>query len=364
MTLDEIPLSHSEQEFRPLGEWAKRLSIPAETLLHHGSQGDLRLFTSAPRGVDYYSVYQPFVGNPKIPLDGGAQPVLMPESGVMGLVLGEEDCARLASGRTVEQKFFSTIIRKTMTWGNIIRPVRPFGSELPTDAWRIAVYKDSISAPGGESPFHSPLSVKIPAWNVYVRDVDIEDFIARLKSCEFIADLACEGRIVEEVPSYISGKLSELINANRIFWSDSPAINSAESEKRRGRVESYLKEHFSGLCDKQSNPKTLLAFAASAADPALVPQSRRFPATSVTPDMLALLTAAKLYWSAHCVVAPTRETYPSREAIVHFLRFMGLRDTNTASSGATLIRPEGVHTPESQPSLPNTELVSRPALRR
>ena len=348
MTLHDIHLNHSELEYQSLREWAKRLSIPAGTLLHHGSQGDLRLFTFPPYAVDYYSVYQPSIVDPTASLRGEAQPVAMPESGVMGLVLEKEDCAQLASGRTVEQKFFSTIIRKAATWGYIIQPVRAFQSKLPLDAWRIAAYKGiTPTQEEGESPFHSPVVVKISAWRVCIRDVDVADFIARLTSCEFIADVAFERRIVEELPPYVSGKLRELINANRLFWTDSHATNSAEKEERRAEVQNYLKKGFLELCDKKSNPKTLLAFAVAAADPALVPQSQRFPATSVTPTMLALLTAAKLYWSAHCESAPTLETYPGREQIVEFLRFMGLRETNAASSGATLIRPEAVRTPES-----------------
>lgn len=365
MTLHDIPHDHVGLGYNSVRVWAERLSIPVNTLLHHGSQGDLRFFTFPPDGVDYYSVYQPLVGNLTVPLRDGAQPVSMQGSRVMGLVLGKEDCAHLASGRTLEQKFFSAIIREELNWRNIIMPVPGhLFNKLPPDAWRIAAYKRITSAPEGESPFNSPVVVKIPAWKAYIREVDVEEFIARVMSCHFIGDVIHQRRIVDELPPYISGKLSELINANRLFWGDYQAINPSETEKRRGEVNVYLKKRFSGFCDKKSNPKTLLAFAESAADPVLLPKSQRIDATSVTPIMLALLTAAKLYWSAHCENASIPETYPSREAIVDFLRFIGLRGTNDASTGATLIRPESVRTPAPKQDALNMKWGRPPALRR
>jgi hypothetical protein len=299
MSIDSLRFSHSEQEFQPLGEWAKRLSIPARTLLHHGSQGDLRLFTLPPREfppreVDYYSVHEDFVRNSASPLPYEAQPISMPEPGVMGLVLANEDCAALASGQKVEQAFFDVIIRKQGVWGNIIQPIAGrLGSKLRHDGWRIAAYKRITSAEQGAWDVHSPVVVKIAAVDIYARDVDVEAFIARLKSYQFIADVFLGDRIVEELPAYVSGKLREVIDANRLFWRNADGIDVPERQRRRGEVLKYLKEDFLGLCDKKTSPTSLLKFAASACDPALVPPSQQLLSTSVTPVMLALLTAAK-----------------------------------------------------------------------
>ena len=60
----------------------------------------------------------------------------------------------------------------------------------------------------------------------------------------------------------------------------------------------------------------------------------------MTPDILALATAAKLFWSPAHVENDRPETHPAREQVVAFLQFMGLTETNAASSGATIIRPE------------------------
>ena len=124
----------------------------------------------------------------------------------------------------------------------------------------------------------------------------------------------------------------------------------------------YLSGDFLELCDKQTNPESLVKFAANACDPLGDPRSELFPTTSVTPTMLALLTASKLYWSAHCIHGEARETYPDQEALVAFLRFMGLKKGNTAVSGRTLIRPEGIRAPEPEQDWLTTQLKRRQAL--
>jgi hypothetical protein len=365
MSLDDLRFSHSEQDFQPLGEWAKRLSVPAKTLLHHGSQGDLRLFTLPPREVDYYSVHEDFVGNGDLSLPYEAQPISMPEPGVMGLVVPNDDLAELAAGRRVELKFFSAIIRKQTIWGNIIQPIAGrLGSSLRPEGWRIAGYKRITSTEQGTWDVHSPVVVKLSAVNIYARDVDVEDFVSRLRSYQFIADVFPGDRIVDELPPYVSGKFRELIDANSLFWRNADGIDAPERERRRGEVLKYFKEDFLGLCDKKTNPTSLLKFAASACDPTLVPPSQQLLSTSVTPAMLALLTAAKLYWSAHCKYGQTRETYPDQEALLSFLRFMGLQEGNTAASGRTLIRPEGVPTPVPQKDWLTTVKLKRQWLGR
>lgn len=364
MAFKDIRFSHSEQEFSSLSAWAKKLSIPVKALLHHGAQGDLLLFTMPPAHVDYYSVHEIFVGE-LMPLPYEAMPISMPEKGVMGLVLSTTDCAQLAAGQSIEKKFFGAIIRKHGAWANVIDPITGrLGSTLPPDGWRIAAYKKPSSSQEENWSIHWPLPVKIRAVNVYIRDVDIEVFIARLKTFQFISDIFNGERITEELPAYASGKLNELIAANRLFWRNYQNIARDEKERRRVEVGEFLEENFGPLFDKKSNPKALIAFAAEICDPTLVPPSQQLPATSATPGILALLTAAKLFWSAHCTCPRGYETYPSRDAVVDFLRFMGLREANAASSGATLIRPEGIETPEPRSNWLDTLRQGRQALRR
>lgn len=359
MSLDDLRFSHSEQEFQPLSEWAKRLSVPAKTLLHHGSQGDLGLFTLPPRDVDYYSVHEDFVGNAGAPLPYEAQAISMPEPGVMGLVLSKGDLAELAAGRRIEQAYFTAILRKQSVWGNVVPPISGrLGSSLRAEGWRVAAYRNVTSSEQGAWDIHNPVTVKIAPANVYARDVDVEDFLRRLQSYQFIADLFIGNRIIEELPSYVSGKLRELIDANRFYWRDADGIDVLETERRRSEVLKYLNGDFFEHCEKQSNAESLVRFAASACDPLEDPRSELLPMTSVTPSMLALLTASKLYWSAH-LKHEQRETYPDQEALLTFLRFMGMKKGNTAASGRTLIRPEGVRAPEPEQNWLTTIRIRR-----
>ncbi|MBB6600292.1 hypothetical protein [Luteimonas sp. MC1825] len=269
----------------------------------------------------------------------------------MGLVLAADDCAKLAAGLGVEQAFFKAVIYKQMIGGELLSPTRGrFGSSLRPDGWHISAYKKITSADEGDWSAHDPISVKVAPVNVYARDVDVDTFIVGLRTYAFIDDLFLDNeRIVDELPSYVSGKLTELVDANRIFWRNANEPDVSEKARRRAGASNYLQEDFLDLCGKTSKPNSLLAFAIDACDPTALPHSKRLLSTSVTPAMLALLTASKLYWSAHCALGQTRDTYPDQEAILSFLRFMGLQTGNTAASGRTLIRPEGVRSPDAQP---------------
>jgi hypothetical protein len=363
VAFQDIRLSPKEQDFQPLGEWAKRLAIPARTLLHHASQGSLRLFTLPSPDVDYYSVHEDFVGNAADPMPYEAQPISMPEPGVMGLVLASDDCAQLAAHGKVAQPFFRSIIRKQGIWGNIIEPIsgRPRSTIRP-NGWRIAAYK-RMNSGNGEWNAHSPVAAGITPFNVYARDVDIEAFLTGLKTYQFVIPLFQDDHIAEELPKYVSGKLRELFFANRIFWRDATTTDVPERERRRAELKKYLKQEFLEYCDKKSKPESLLAFAADACDPMALPQSQRFHSTSVTPAMLTLLTASKLYWSAHCELGQGHDTYPDQKALLSFLQFMGLQG-NTAVSGRTLIRPEGLGTPEPAPDPLSRLLARRQGLKR
>lgn len=155
MPISDIHPSQSAQEFQPLGEWAKRLAIPVKTLLHHASQGDLQLFTLPPFEVDYFSVNQDYIGNATALLPLEAQPISMPVQDVMGLILAGGDCAQLATGRKVEQRFFNAIIGKHVLWGNIVEPIPGrLGNNLRPDGWRIAAYKRITAAEDGEWNVH------------------------------------------------------------------------------------------------------------------------------------------------------------------------------------------------------------------
>jgi len=53
---------------------------------------------------------------------------------------------------------------------------------------------------------------------VLVRDVDLKAFIRSLTSYEFISDLYQDKKLVDEMPSYVSEKLQEIVFVNRVYW--------------------------------------------------------------------------------------------------------------------------------------------------
>jgi hypothetical protein len=364
MAIQDIRFSQSSYEFRSLVQWAKELSIPVRTLLHHSSQGHLRLFALPPREADYFSVHADFIGSTTPPA-AHAQPISMSAHGVLGLVLANEDIFHLAAGRRVEQPLFSALIRKQAGWAEIVHPIPGrLGSTLRDDGWYIAAYRKIASEEGVQWSMHTPIVAKLAPVSIYARDIDVEEFVERLTSVDFIDDVFVDARIVENLPTYVSGKLCELIKANRLYWPNHKVIDATEKERCRREALTFLKQDFLALCDKKTKPESLLSFAASACDPTLVPQSKSLDWTSATPDILTLLSAAKLFWSAHCRYEQTHETYPARDTIVDFLRFMGMRESNAASSGTTLIRPEGMTTPALPERRTSTLLRPRQALPR
>ena len=99
--------------------------------------------------------------------------------------------------------------------------------------------------------------------NIYASDINVEEFVERLTSGHFIDDVFVAGRMVEDLPAYVSGKLGELIEANGLYWRNFQDIDPTEKERRQRETLEFLREDFLALCDKKTKPKSLLSFAAS-----------------------------------------------------------------------------------------------------
>jgi hypothetical protein len=350
MTFQDVRPSQSEQEFQTLAVWAKRLCISTGALLHHGAHGHLELFTLPQFAVDYFFVHEDFVSASHAATPYEAQPVLIADKNLMGFILTVSHCATLAAGQKIKGPLFQELMRKATQWVNIL-PAIPgrLGSKLRANGWRVAAYKRAVLPENGQWPEYSPTALTISASNVYIRDVDVQDFINRVKSFRFIDDLFVDNEIASELPSFVSGKLSEMVVANRAFWKDSRGLNPNQREVRRAEVIDFLKGDFAKLCSKMSKPKSLIKFAAESCDDSLLAKSQQLPTSFVTPALLALLTAAKLYWSAPSAHPSIPEMYPNPEYIISFLRFMGVTTQNGAAFGRTLIRPEKASYPKGLP---------------
>lgn len=345
--LSDLEIRYGPRECRSLKGWEQRLSIPARSLLHHASQGRLDVFISPPLRQVQYALLR--VTEDARPLTEGPL-IWLSKDELLGFVPDSSTLAALLDGLPIEVDSFDTVICNNLSWDSN-RGLVPstHGHRFRPIGWRAGAFLILDSGESGaEQATDLPLSdgyiVRLDRFivrpdDIYIRDADVKTFITSLKSYDFISDLFHNGAFTEEMPSYISGKLKEIIEANHVFWREHEGLGvEVRARKRAGTLE-YLNDEFLSLCDKKTKPESLVQFAAAVCDPTYVAESKKL-GYSATPQLLALLTAAKLFWSPISVQNDKPETHPSREEVVWLLRFMGLTETNAASYGATIIRPE------------------------
>lgn len=346
--LHDIEFRQGAREQRSLREWEQRLSIPARSLLHHASQGRLKLFVQPPPKAVEYALFR--VDEDASPLTQGPL-IRLPKGELVGFVPDARTLEALLSSNPVEIESFDTVICNNLSW-DCFRGLFPStsGHTFRPVGWRAGVFRildgcgasDEANAADllsidGRSVIQDSFVVRPD--HVCIRDADTKRFLVSLTSYSFISDLFDCGTFKEELPPYISGKLKEMIEANQVLWRKHEGLGSDERVRKRAFTVEYLNDKFRSFCKKGTNPDSLVKFAADACDPSSLANSRKLE-SSVTPDMLALVTAAKLFWSPINVQNDKPETHPTRDEIVAFLQFMGLTGTNAASHGVTIIRPE------------------------
>lgn len=339
MTLKDIRQGDNPFAFESLGHWARELQIPIRSLLHHAACGYLQVFALPPHEVDFYAIHEEFAADPASAPAGTAR--LLSAQGALGLIFEEADLFQLAAGELVKASRFYALIRKNAGWTEVVPPI-PDRSDASKQelGWRVVAFRRAAAENTAHQSIPDPVSLRITPTSLYVRNMDVAMFAKCLLSGEFVNDLIIKGVVTEELPEYVSGKLREMADANRLYWRGYRDIDLPEKERRRTETRKYLQEDFWKLCDKKSNPESLLGFAADACDSASVPESQRLDTASATPDLRAMLTAAKLFWSPHWIYKAGNATLPNRASIEDVLRFMGMRKTNAASSAATILRPE------------------------
>jgi len=371
MSIKQVKFSHSEHEFRTLAEWEEELSIPANTLLHHASQGHLQPFIKPHFiEVDYYSVHlslfdpdQTLEALEEIPRNYLPMHMGLDPRNVLGLVLGKEECASLSHGVEIKgAQHYSAILYKNMLWVDTLAPF-PGRLENPTrpEDWRIAGYLNSMTYHSNDKkqfPWN-PLSQTVLPRGGFIRDSDMKAFLSKLRSHEFISDLYRDGKIIEDrdVYPYISKRLGEIIDANWLYWKNYESIPNEEKERRQSRMIEYFNGDFRTYCDNQTNDDSLVKFAANICEPSLLPDSQEPASSPVTPGILAMLTAAKLYWSATHIKLDDPRTHPERNDIAGFLQHLGLTGRNEAQTATTIIRPEGARkvVPRRKPQAQQTQ---------
>ena len=400
MSIKELRLSSDEAKYAPLDLWSKRLGIPLPTLLHHASQGLLPVFFvpyvhgNRIRYVDttqidqqQYEVAQP----PPVPESSLLGDVSYPGQ-LVGICLDSVSCGQLARGERIYMPFIAkAILRGDYGLNYIGCEQNHFGRTLSPNT-RIAVFADQAHAPyvltsrGPKLPvsrwlpeevwgrsleehLRTPASNFIQPQTVFARDVDICRFVRDLTEYKFIAEIFDGKSIIKDLPPYMSTKLREIINAHRLFWHDSEDLSKISKEERRSKLTTHLRGAFKHICREGSKSGLLAKSGATVCHPFSKSGEQLLEETLVTPHMLALLTASKLYWLPHHNDSGRYETRPPSEALIHFLQFMGLTKLNEGRAGATLIEPEAAWEKESDeqdesPDInwPTTGGLLRPAL--
>ena len=368
----------NEYAFSSIEKWAEELEIPAASLLHHASAGALKaFFIPCPSEVAlrYVNTSQLDLTSFELEIPPALASkellkYLYTEQSLFGIQLEPAQCAALALGQSIRATFFDHVMVRGSPWmAHFDSSADAWDREMPSGT-RIASFStvypaflDSdqssrsvsghlLSSKWNRTPeeyARTPVAHLVRPSDVLVRDVDLKAFIRSLTSYDFISDLYQDKQLLDEMPSYVSEKLEEIVLVNRVFWKGASALTRAEIDARDKRAVTHLGGDFRDMCPRTSSPDGLVAFASQAANPT-IRHSEDHP--SVTPALLALLTASKLYWSPTHVDLSRNETLPEPACVTRFLRFMGLTDGNEAASGTVVIRPNNAinYTPKHRQS--------------
>lgn len=387
MTIKDLRLSSDEAEYASLDLWSERLEISLPTLLFHASQGLLPVFfvphlhghrlryvDTTQINPERYSVAQP----PPLPESSLLRDVYAPK-GPVGICLDRMSCERLARGEDIYMPFINNV----MLWGpygltHFGCERNAFGRTL-SPSTRIAVFADKAHAPyvmssdGPKLPIsrwipeekwgrpleellHIPSSNLIRPGAVCARDVDVGRFVRDLAEYKFIAELFDGRTVIEDLPPYMSTKLREMMNAHRFFWKDAKDLTEMSRKEVKSKLTAHLRSVFKDTCRDYSKSRLLAKSGATLCHPFSENGEQLLEGTLVTPHMLALLTASKLYWLPHHNDSGRYKTRPRSKALISFLQFMGLRKLNEGRAGATLIEPEAAWEKE------NNEQIELPTI--
>lgn len=364
--------AHAQTDF-PITIIAKQLCLPIKTILHLASDGYIPLFLRTPWSqVHYVSVHEdlvvPHSANP-LPAAGGMtgesamRATSLGDEGMMGFFLSRDDCRELIDKGKVSRSLFPSAVRKGLVH---LKQVLPIPGSLSTndtpglasDGWRVACFPKEVSPVlGAEGSNPSLKKFDITPNNLYARVEDIEAFIDVIDSNLFLSDLlagekgqtgdsAKIAHVIDEKPAYVSKKLVHLIETSERFWHTSTRIDPKDYEARRKKVRDALRDHeFRAYFDKQSPSKGVIATALQFIEPVFArakasdAEKQAWPGY-LTPELLVLLAASKLYWSPPHVDLGKVATHPKIEEIETYLRSRGISG-NAAHYAITLLRPEG-----------------------
>lgn len=349
--------------YHPFTELAKSLSVSSETLLAQAAQNYLTVFIRVPDQVDVYSVHEDAIETIdqahrvskverriQAPDQFESRPLNMSNTGIEGLILSSRDCRELSQKREIRKYLFMSGHKVHLDYLEAVGPI--LGNfafcdkrKLSLFGWRIACYPKygHIEFEEGVGYPHPP-GIEITIKDLFVTTPVIESFLDSIDTHKYVEDLLMDGRVIPDRPAYFSERLIHLIDANGIFWKIVDASDTEAHKLQKEKMNDYL------LIDDLKEPRNKTESKAGfieLAERFAVPVFARGSVskeeleaspTYITPEILLLMAAAKLFWAAPHVDMNLSNTHPRRVDIKNFLSYMGFTSRD-ADYGATLISP-------------------------
>jgi len=279
-----------------------------------------------------------------------SMPLHMSGTDMEGLVLSRMDCHELSIKRIIRKHLFESGHKVRFNCietlgpipGNIVFNDR---RKLSEDGWRIACYsKHTIFTFLEGVGYPRPPGIEITARDLFVTTSAIEDFLDNIDTHKYVSDLLLDGRVIPDRPVYFSEKLIHLIDANEIFWKSIGANDTEAHKSQNEKMTDYLLiDDLKVLRNKTESKIGFVELAERFAKPVFARGSAskeelEASPTYITPEILLLMAAAKLFWADPHVDMKKSNTHPRRVDIKNFLSYMGLTSKDS-DYGATLISP-------------------------
>lgn len=358
--------------YTSLGKLADELHLSIKTVLYLAAEGYLPLFAMVKqKDVLYISVHENLFADGEAELTREETELArksqmlglnLSADDIIGLFLSPLDCDLLLSRGRIRQSLFPSAVRKRFDHLNVVNPHPGFfpidrNPGLPPDGWRVAHYtKGTTLSFGEENGFLAPIALDISPRDLRVREDDVNRFLEIIDSPLFLHDLLAGDHVIRNQPTYLSEKLKYLIATSRAVWDTVTPMDTKEYNTKRGKVLDALNDdEFHGLFYKKKAAEGVIKAASKFIEPLFarcakgnqdsnddskdLAEGNYVRSGYLSPELLILLAASKLYWSPTHVDRDVVATHPKNEDIEAYLRIQGISG-NDANYAMTLIRPE------------------------
>ncbi|MEO6964639.1 MAG: hypothetical protein ABI076_01915 [Acidobacteriaceae bacterium] len=333
-------------------------------LLEQVAAGWLEVFVKPPDQTALFSVHEdavdnddPLIGVSKVvrhvraPDESESMPGNMTDFAIEGLALTATDCRELRVKRSIRRRLFRYGIMTIASGLESVRPLIPNvvhkNKTLAGDGWRLACYPRYTAIPFLPGVgYAQPIGIDISSHDLLVTMRSVEQFFDAIDTNKYIEEFFTDGCVIPERPSYFSKKLNYLINVNQEIWGTKNVNSSADEFPESRKQASALIEDtkFRSLFGKFKASDIAVDAAIKFITPVFARKDLNAAEceaapSHITPELLTLMAAAKLFWGAAQVDVSDVETHPRKSDMDSWLRRMGLKD-NDASYGTTILRPE------------------------